>query len=62
MVATFDLGVNNQILVFASQKKGVQTAEINRLPGLPRLRMTKSVNDAVASVNQSFKAEQRAFM
>lgn len=52
MVTTFDLGVNDQILVFASQKKAVQAAEINGFQGLPRL-MTKSVNDAVALVNKS---------
>lgn len=62
MVATFDLGVNDQILVFASQKKGVQTAEINRLQGLPHLRTTKSMNDAFALVNKSLKVEQRAFV
>lgn len=48
MAATFDLGVNGHILVFASEKKGVPKAEINPLRGLPRLRTTKSANDALA--------------
>lgn len=47
MVATFDLGVKDQILVFAYQKKWVQTtAEMKHLQGLPHPRMTKSMNDA----------------
>ena len=47
---------------FCISMEGVQTAEINHLQGLPRLRTTKSVNDAVALVNKSLEAEQRAFM
>lgn len=63
MAVTFDLGVKDQILVFASQKAGVHTtAEIKLLRGLPHLRMTKSANDAVAVVNKALKAERWAFM